>query len=335
MILPIALVVIFALTVGVYNYVTISRGSSGRGFALESLYLATFVSCGIMLVVGLLAMRAPSFIFTYIHWGWFLACSIVVFLLCIFMMILLINDSAEAYWSALVTFIGILVIVFGIVAPVRADKHTYEISKPQHFNLLTNLPGDKKNIYYFELGEDIDFTGKKVKDSYGSKRVCYRIDGNGHSIKGISYTAELKEDGCLFIGGEAQDGTGSYYSSRISNVVFEDMVLILTPNAYDEDRHEGLSVNFNMFSEIGTSRHISLDNVTVKANVRVTEAVENYRSINPSEVGAINLGEVDSAYVVNESDFAITINDTEVASKGNYTLNYEIPEENNGEEVEG
>ena len=335
MILPIALVVIFALTVGVYNYVTISRGSSGRGFALESLYLATFVSCGIMLVVGLLAMRAPSFIFTYIHWGWFLACSIVVFLLCIFMMILLINDSAEAYWSALVTFIGILVIVFGIVAPVRADKHTYEISKPQHFNLLTNLPGDKKNVYYFELGEDIDFTGKKVKDSYGSKRVCYRINGNGHSIKGISYTAELKEDGYLFIGGEAQDGTGSYYSSRISNVVFEDMAFILTPNAYDEDRHEGLSADFNMFSEIGTSRHVSLDNVTVKANVRVTEAVENYRSINPSEVGAINLGEVDSAYVINESDFAITINDTEVVSKDSFRLNYEIPEENNGEEVEG
>ena len=335
MILPIALVVIFALTVGVYNYVTISRGSSGRGFALESLYLATFVSCGIMLVVGLLAMRAPSFIFTYIHWGWFLACSIVVFLLCIFMMILLINDSAEAYWSALVTFIGILVIVFGIVAPVRADKHTYEISKPQHFNLLTNLPGDKKNVYYFELGEDIDFTGKKVKDSYGSKRVCYRINGNGHSIKGISYTAELKEDGYLFIGGEAQDDIGNYYSSRISNVVFEDMVIVLTPNAYDEDRHEGLSADFNMFSEIGTSRHVSLDNVTVKANVRVTEAVENYRSINPSEVGAINLGEVDSAYVINESDFAITINDTEVVSKDSFRLNYEIPEENNGEEVEG
>ena len=337
MILPISLVVIFALTVGVYNYVSISRGSSGRGFALESIYLASFVSCGIMLIVGLLAMRAPRFIFTYIHWGWFLGCSIVVFLLCIFMMVLLINDSAEAYWSALMTFVGLLIIVFGIVAPVRADKHTYEITKPQHFNLLNNLPADKKNVYYFELTEDIDFTGKKVKDEYGRKNICYSINGNGHTVRGIRYERELKQNEAMFIGGQLyhKNGYEISHESEMKNIIFEDMSIILTPNAYNEDIHEGIEVDFALFSSNESNYAIELSGVTVKASVRVTEAVENYRSINPSEISAVLIGSPDVVYIVNDSDFSVYFNKTEVESKGSYTVNYEIPNENNGEEVEG
>lgn len=294
---------VFVLIAGGTNYVLVLKNRSARSMvSSKGLLVAFFVASLLMLLYNALANQFPNIAFLYVHYGWFYGISIVVFVLSLilgFLQLFIYNKhSFERKTNLGVSqiLVGVFVLILMISGGETANRYWYQISRPEEFALMKNIPiGDDEHAY-FALVEDIDFEGQTVTEPFGREGAKYVLNGNGHTISNLNADFVLTEKvNALFLNAygysldpEVDIGSVEYekiYS--VYNIVFKDCSFTLTPNGYDEDRFSSYKCDFALAksndSEAILSRGISMLNTTVT----VKPAIENIRSIDKTSIGEI------------------------------------------------
>ena len=278
---------VFIVTAGVINYIFVVRNpnSSGGIFNFLGFEVSVMVTTLALIVINTLGVFIPQFVFTNIHWGWLLGISIVLLITIFIFVISAFNfypSDAEETILGITGFMLIPLLVMLIIAPVRADIHTYELSEARDFRLLNNLPTDSKYIYHFEVTDDIDFEGEKTRLVYGREKFTYYIDGNGHTLSGFVCEDDIKEDCSLFTAGYIVLLNNEVYGSKISNITLDGFVLTVAPNGYDKENRIGLNLNYSIFD-----KDIELEGVTLNAEVIIADEVVYNRSLTPSTIASV------------------------------------------------
>ena len=227
------------------------------------------------LLCAILLLKAPQVIFRVIDGSWaqllFIPVSFISFLVVMAAIGEFCDHDRRLFSIQIIT--SILTVTMAILGFCFAHTHTYELSNPKDFVILNHVPSLVFDKYYkFEVVNDIDFEGYKIKDTYNrwAKRIV--IEGNGYTIKNIKYSAELKDDdGFLRL----------HHNSEVYNLNFKDCEFEITPKAYDEKTHEGKGVTFSI---VNASK---FRNVNIDATVYIKKAEENLRYNTYSTVKAI------------------------------------------------
>ena len=260
------------------------KGARARsGISIDAIQVAIFITSILSVIAGVLLLKTPQLIFGVIHWGWVLGIGIVLFVGMIIWSLIMLGGGLDNKLVATQIISACCMLALMIFGLCYAHVHTYELSSPDDFNLLENLPGKDEKFYRFEVKNDIDFAGYSLDKSYGDRDVNVIINGNGYKIKNIRYSATLEESTTFLVLGYGCQvkGSNSTVPSQIKDLVFENCEFEITPNSYDDRDHEGNEINFSIMSSA------ALEDVNMSATVYINKAEENMRYNSLSTIGKV------------------------------------------------
>ncbi len=296
MILLIILVCVFGLAAGGFNYVY-AIVTSRSYYTQEDDRFALFIGLSAvdvaMLVFEIILIKNPNAIFTGIHWVWILVIGILLFAgtvalgiyLCVTEDIFWTFERAKWYMGAIQVAVGILVLILMIVGLSTAKGKTYEVSSVDDLEILDNLPGTDEP-YIIQITSDLDFEGIEPNEKYGTSYNTYIIEGNGHTISNIKYERTLEEEYTAFFE-MSTTKKDTYNSSKIKNLNFDNCEFYITPNFYNEEKHEGKKCHFYLFGD-ETKSPVELQNVIItRSIVYALKGEENPLSVSNSVIGDI------------------------------------------------
>ena len=215
------------------------------------------------LLFSILLLKAPQVIFRIIDGIW--ANMFIPVIMLFFVIGMSIADergNKDERLFSIQIIASVLTLTLTVLGFCFAHTHTYELSNPRDFKLLNHMPirFSSDNYYKFEVTNDIDFEGYKVREEYNGFLGIIVIEGNGYTIRNIKYSSELEQNGYFIYLG---------YQSKISNLNFDNCEFEITPNSYDKKTHEGKEVTFSIISAA------SLDNVNINATVYIKNTEED------------------------------------------------------------
>ena len=240
---------------GIFNYILAILKSKGYSIDSDTRVIGNWIIVVAFLctltVLSAVLVKNPGAILTHLHWVWVMIIGILAFIALVVVGIIMVSiDNARLGFSLIVSGACTLALMITGLCLCKNVEY-YEISSARGFNLLDNLP-DKNGAYVIHITDDIDFGGRTIDGSFGDEDESFYIYGNGHTISGIRYEAELKES-VDFIEGE---GT-------ITDLKLKDCEYYLKPNRYDKEAHRGYSVSFNLLGDFELT-NIEIDAVVYK-----------------------------------------------------------------------
>ena len=270
-----ALVTVF----GMFNYVIALLRAKGRIFNpkiyvvawILSLYWMSFVA----LLLGVLLLRNPQFVFANVHWGWVFASGIVMTVILLAVGIAWLLTKYPTYVGSIQILLGVCVATMMVLGLVQVPKTTYYISNPKDLNLLNNLPtsifiNSREEAYYIEVTNNIDFKGFELEETYGNG-ANYLIDGKGHTWKNLNYECNISsfEQTVFALYSDRDDAA----KSQIRNLSVKKSKFYVTPDYYGKESHTGKGCDFFLFPD-----SLDVKNVRINATVCVkATAVDDVR----------------------------------------------------------
>ena len=271
----IVLASILVLSVIVCLFAIRDEGSAGS-IAFPIAVIAMVLISLLLITIGIMLITDPQSVYVSIHWLWIL--GVGVFAPIILALIPLLFDIKS--FKLIQAFFGIAIFVLMVCGIKLAPNTIYEIGAPEDINLFNNLPSPSGKTYYFEVVDDIDFDGFEFKESYGIPSSYVIIEGNGYTWSNIVYEITTDSYDITFFDLCTYASSTNY--SGIQNLTITNSYFYITPNNYDEFKHEGRPVDFEIISS-----YIKFENFTLEATVYCGEAEENIRSDSPSYMGKI------------------------------------------------